>query len=74
MYHVVVGRAPPDAITRSAIMHEEPDPLPPAVEAGDQRFSREILQSIDRALAFRESDRPQTVHEWRNMLTGTTRP
>ena len=70
MYHVVVGRAPPDAITRSSIMHEEPDPLPPAIEAGSDRFSRETLEAIDRALSFRERDRPQTVLEWRDMLTG----
>ena len=70
MYHVVVGRAPPDVITRSSIMHEEPDPLPPAIEAGSDRFSRETLEAIDRALSFRERDRPQTVLEWRDMLTG----
>ena len=70
MYHAVVGRAPPDAITRSAIMHEEPDPLPPATQAEREGFSQEVLASIDRALAFRDTDRPQTVNEWRDMLTG----
>ncbi len=62
----------PTPSPEAAIIHEQPDPLPPAVEAGKERFSRETLEAIDRALSFRDSDRPQTVGEWRDMLTGRT--
>jgi serine/threonine protein kinase len=45
-----------------------PDPLRPAVETGRGRYSEGFLKAIDWALAYDPQNRPQTVHEWQNLL------
>jgi hypothetical protein len=69
LYRVVAGRAPPDAISRSrGVLGSTRDILVPAVEAGRGRYSERFLEAIDRALRFNESDRPQTIAEWRRLF------
>jgi formylglycine-generating enzyme required for sulfatase activity len=66
LYRAVTGNEPQDAMRRSAaIMDSEPDPLDDIRNFGQGRYSRHFLSAIDHALQFRESDRPQTVAEWR---------
>jgi len=66
LYRCVTGKAPADAIERSkSILNDEPDVLVPALEAARGRYSEPFLAAIDRGLAFRASDRPQSVAEWR---------
>ena len=69
LYHVITGGPPSDALTRGMCLLEgEPDPLLPAVECAEGRFSRPILEAVDRGLAFRVEARPQSVEEWRAMF------
>ncbi len=65
LYQAVTGRIPPEAPARV-----KRDPIQPAVQAGQGRFSEHFLQAIDVALAVEEEQRPQTVNEWRVMLLG----
>jgi len=70
-YRIVVGRSPMDAIARSkAILGGSKEAMPAASVAGDPRYSKRFLKAIDHALEFAERDRPQTIAEWRNELTG----
>lgn len=71
MWRMVAGGNPPWSPpnpTRvenraSAVVRGVPDPLPPAVQLGAGRFSRPILEGIDKALALRESERVQNTDE-----------
>jgi len=66
LYRAIAGRAPADALDRSdARVHEQPDPLIPAVEVGSGGYSERFLRAIDAGLALRPEDRPRTVGEWR---------
>jgi serine/threonine protein kinase len=65
LYHAATGQLPTEALTRGmAMLNNDPDPLEPAVEAGADCFSRELLQAIDIGMAFRAEDRPQSVAQW----------
>jgi serine/threonine-protein kinase len=49
--------------------------MPPALQAGDRDvYGVELLAAIDWALTPHESDRPQSVEEWRAALLGATDP
>jgi len=65
LYRAVAGRAPMDAIDRSeALLKAERDIFVPAEDIGAGRYSTRFLKAIDRALKFREKERPQSVDEW----------
>ncbi|MEO5366390.1 MAG: serine/threonine-protein kinase, partial [Magnetococcus sp. WYHC-3] len=65
MYRCITGRKPLGAPQRSnARMRNQPDPLVPAVEAGQGRYSSSLLQAIDLALRVVETERPQSIDEW----------
>ncbi|MGH8595991.1 MAG: serine/threonine protein kinase, partial [Gammaproteobacteria bacterium] len=68
-YRVITGRAPPPAVDRSHhILDGDGDLLPALVAANITDYSWGLLAAIDRALAFRAADRPQTLTAWREML------
>lgn len=73
VYRVIAGRQPTDAIARM-----QGQPLTPAVEVGRGRYSEPVLGAIDRALSLDAKDRPQSVAEFRVLLSGAelepTRP
>jgi TolA-binding protein len=46
--------------------------LLPAKVAGAGRYSERLLAAIDHALEFAESDRPQTLAEWKTELAATS--
>lgn len=72
LYRCVAGRRPTDAPARvSAIMRGRPDPLVPAAEAAGGNYSPALLHAIDTALSVRETERPQSVHELRELMTPT---
>lgn len=64
MYRCVTNKMPPDAPDRIAALQEnEPDPILPAIEAGQGRYSEEFLQTIDWMLSPNPKKRPQSVKE-----------
>lgn len=67
-YMAVAGTQPPDAPDR-----REHDEMVPAVEAGRGLYDQAFLEAIDRALAVKAEDRPQTLAEWREMLMAGAR-
>ena len=70
-YCAITGKPPPDALKRGMVQFEHN--LDVYLELADikaGKYSQHLLEAIDCALRFREKDRPQTVTQWRQMLTG----
>lgn len=64
LYQCISGHKPIDALDRVAAIHNgKPDPLLPAIKAGNGVYSVEILTSIDRMLNIHIKDRPSTIDE-----------
>ena len=64
LYRAVSGEPPPDAFSR----HSK-DICTPATQLPHARYYRpEFLAAIDRGLAVRSEERPQTVPEWRQTI------
>ncbi|MBI1732033.1 MAG: SEL1-like repeat protein, partial [Gammaproteobacteria bacterium] len=64
MYRAIAGVPPADAIDRSsAISVAGRDTYVPAVEVGEGRYSRSMLEAIDYAMRFRRHERPQSVSD-----------
>lgn len=63
VYLAIVGRTPPPAVGR--LMN---DTLKPLAEQAAGRYSDGFLRAIDRALAVRPNDRPQSIAEFRDLL------
>jgi len=64
-YACITAHRPTDATDRLGGAR-----MMPAVEAGKDRYSPELLAAIDCALAMSIEDRPQSVEAWRAMLAG----
>lgn len=66
IYRAMTGRMPADAVERSeAISNGTADVMTRTSSLPLTGYSRAFQWAIDRALAFRALDRPQTVAEWR---------
>lgn len=63
LYQCVTGKQPIEAPARVL-----DDPLMPAIEAGDGRYSRGLLYMIDQALAIRPEKRFQTIAKMREVF------
>lgn len=63
LYHAVTGKRPPDAPSRMV-----KDDLVPAREAAIGAYRAGFLKAIDKALALKIEDRPQTIAAWRGEL------
>jgi serine/threonine protein kinase len=62
LYRTIGGKTPVESTERiDAIIYNKPDPLKPAVELGQHRYSKRLLEGIDYALQARETERPQNV-------------
>ena len=59
MYRLISGNIPIESASR--VMN---DPLVPATQIGQGKYSPNLLTAIDHALTVLESDRPQSVNEW----------
>ncbi|MGI9303670.1 MAG: protein kinase domain-containing protein, partial [Gammaproteobacteria bacterium] len=75
-YRAIVGKTPIDALTRStAWVEKQADPLEPVSQVDtDHFYSPHFLNAIDCAMSFRESERPQSIPEWKRMLEGDRAP
>ena len=75
IYYCMFSHAPADAARRSATMSDgAEDPYASAVEEGKDRYSRELLESVDWTLKFKQRDRPQSAHEFREHLRASPVP
>ena len=73
LYRCICGRNPVDALMRgSAIIKQKPDPMIPAVDIGEGKYSHYLLEAIDHALQFNEEKRPKNISEWTSELLGTS--
>jgi formylglycine-generating enzyme required for sulfatase activity len=64
LYRTIGGKTPLESTKRiDAIIYNKPDPLKPAVELGQRRYSKPLLEAIDWALRARETERPQNITE-----------
>lgn len=71
MYRIISGHKPAEASLRSSYqINKLPDPLKPAMQIGLGKYSQGLLTAIDNSLRLREADRPQSLTEWRGMITG----
>jgi len=69
LYRVINGEGPVDALTRvNSVLDKTPDPLKPATEVGEGKYSQRFLEAIDEAMRFDVQARPQDVAAWRAML------
>jgi hypothetical protein len=69
VHFAITGRAPAPSVGR--LVHDAHAPL---VETAHGRYGEAFLAAIDRALAPRPADRPQSVAEFRRSLTAATQP
>ena len=69
VYHAITGRKPPSALER---MGE--DRLEPIAGIAGPTFSPELLAGIDAGMALGEKDRPQSIAEWRRILSPAALP
>ena len=65
LYRLIAGRGPIDAVSRAnALLESGKDAYLSIKDSKPAGYSHALLTAIDRALAYRPSDRPQTVKEW----------
>lgn len=71
LHRCISGKRPVSSIERhQAVLRYEPDPLPPATEIGNGRYSAYVLESIDWALRIHASERPQSARDLQDALMG----
>ena len=78
MWRIVAGGSPPWTppnpsrveLRAAAVLAGKPDPLPLATELGEGRFSRGLLETVDRCLVIRADERIQSAEELRRRLVG----
>ncbi len=63
LYHAVTGRKPMPSVGR--LVHDE---LVPAATLAEERCSKAFLRAIDRGMALKPQDRPQSVRELRALF------
>ena len=69
MFRVVAGQIGPKAEARAmALAYGKPDPMPKASALVGGHYSDAFLSMIDQCLAFKASDRPQSMQEVRQHL------
>ncbi|MBF0357392.1 MAG: SUMF1/EgtB/PvdO family nonheme iron enzyme [Magnetococcales bacterium] len=74
LYRAITGKKPPDASQRiAARLRSDPDPMLSAVEMGAGRYDESFLKAIDHALMVLETERPQSIAEWRVELFGAVK-
>ena len=69
MHRAITGKIPPGASARAnAVVNGKPDPLPQLARIARKRYSAGFLAAIDKGLAMRVDERPQSVAQWRKMF------
>lgn len=79
LYRIIDGRGPADAVSRANTLIENNEDAYVSIKrsASAGGYSEVLLDAIDRALAFKPSERPRSVEEWINMfpvLDGVIQP
>ena len=69
LYHAIAGEPPPSAFDRMLDDHYQP--LGKQMPSG---FTPGLLIGVDAGLAVRASDRPQSIADWRPILTQSVSP
>jgi TPR repeat protein len=69
LYRAISGRMPPRSVERVLA-----DSYQPLAELKPTGFSAQLLSGIDRGLAVRPADRPQTIVQWRAALYSVHAP
>ena len=69
LYHAITGKAPPSSLERALN-----DAYEPLAKLSPEGYSLGILQGIDVGLTVRAKDRPQSIAEWRDILSSTGEP
>jgi len=69
LYHVITGTKPPTSVHRLL-----EDQLVPAVETAAGRYGDNLLKSIDKAMRLKQAERPQSLNEFRHLMTGHSAP
>jgi hypothetical protein len=73
IYHSLAGNSPITALDRiAALQNGRRDPMMPATQIGKNKYSNELLESVDWMLSIRSSDRPQSVNEIINNFSVTS--
>ena len=71
LYRSVSGRSPAESMDRSeALLHTQRDAFVGVSEIKPEGYSSTFLTAIDHGLAFKATDRPQSIHQWREEFTG----
>ncbi|MBV1928833.1 MAG: OmpA family protein [Gammaproteobacteria bacterium] len=69
LYHCIAGKSPVDAPHRQeCVFNEETDPLTPITQLGGQRYSVELLNAIEKMLAIKPKQRPQSIDDVLRLL------
>src|SRR4029453_15597282 len=66
LYHAITGKAPPSSLERALN-----DAYEPLARLSPEGYAPGILQGIDVGLTVRAKDRPQSIAEWRDILSST---
>ena len=64
LYTCINGKPPPNAMERMI-----GEPIVPATEIGRRKYAPSLLAAIDAGLRVKAESRPQTIEEWREVLT-----
>ncbi|MEL7048170.1 MAG: hypothetical protein AAFO75_04265 [Pseudomonadota bacterium] len=68
-YKLISGITPPDAPSRiDSELSGRPDPCAKLEDDTRPGFDKSFLRAVDRAMAIRATDRPQSIKEWRKEL------
>ncbi len=63
VYYAIVGRTPPPSVARMVN-----DSMEPLTKQGEGRYSQQFLAGIDKCLAVKQDDRPQSIREMWDLL------
>jgi formylglycine-generating enzyme required for sulfatase activity/serine/threonine protein kinase len=76
LYRTIGGKTPLESTKRidAIFIYNKPDPLKPAVELGQRRYAKHLLEAIDWALQARETERPQNVAEFKTAIFSHSTP
>ena len=66
LYHAITGKPPPSSLERALN-----DAYEPLAKISPEGYSPGLLQGIDVGLTVRAKDRPQSIAEWRDILSST---
>ncbi len=72
-YRSITGKAPLPAVDRSQMLiNGEQDTFLTTLEIGAAGYSPDFLRAVDKALAFRDTERPRSIAQWREILDSTS--